>query len=91
MIKSADTLEKCKLGPGHRRYTWSVLAFAFQHGTLMLRRRGKTMDNRSAAVPEPVWMHQGKKMKIGEIGSQRLSMKKVLGGMTFIPTVICEA
>ena len=91
MIKNADALEKCEHGSGHRRYTWAQLGFAFQHKSVLVRRRDKKIDNRSAAMPELGWMYQGKKMKIGEIDSQSLSRKRVSGGMTVIPTVICEA
>ncbi|QNB08687.1 hypothetical protein G5S34_19315 [Herbaspirillum frisingense] len=90
MIKNADTRENCKHGSGHRRYTWPDLGLAFLHKTVLVRRRNKKIDNRLAAMPELVWMYQGKKMKIWEIDSQRLSMKKVSGEMTFMPTVIWE-
>jgi hypothetical protein len=62
----------------------------FLHKTASVRRRGKQIDNRLATMPELVWMYQGKKMKIWEIDSQRLSMKEVSGEMTFLPTVIWE-
>ena len=91
MIKRADTLKKCRHGSGHHRYTWSDPGFAFQRKTMAVGGQDNKIDNRSAAMPEPVWTYQGNKMKIGEIGSRRLSMRRVAGGMTPMAAVICKA
>lgn len=90
MIKRADTLEKGKHRSGHRRYTWLALGVGLQHKTMAVGGQHNKIDIWSAAMPEPVWMYQGNKMKIGEIDGRRLSMSGVSGGMTSVATVICK-
>nr|WP_198981172.1 hypothetical protein [Herbaspirillum sp. ASV7] len=91
MIKRADTMEKGMHGSGHRRYTWSAPGFGRKYKTMAVGGQHNKIDIRSAAMPEPVWLYQGNKMKIGEIDGRRLSMSRVSGGMRSVATVICKA